>query len=363
MTALLCAAPGRAQVSVSTDATAASVHYDGFLRSGVVLLTPMARIDRPRFSITGRGTFSFFESGNRAADVVLAGSAYTPAWERWQGELTADAGVSRYLNNRTGYGGIGARLHHSGPRAGFWLGTSGTSVTGGTGAIRSFRGDGGAWLRHGTFAASISAIGTTIRDIDYLDGGLHMRWSRELLELSATAGARTGDETGGARAWGDVTATAWITRNIAIVAGHGAYPADITQLSPGGRYTALSIRLATRPPALRDALARSVRYPTSPLVRPVVATFDVRPNGDGTVRLRVRAPGAAEVDIAGDFTDWEAVSLVRGRGDSWEIVLPLARGTHRVNIRVNGGEWGVPPGIGAAPDDFGGVVGLLVISG
>jgi len=43
-------------------------------------------------------------------------------------------------------------------------------------------------------------------------------------------------------------------------------------------------------------------------------------------------------------------------------VLPLERGTHQFNVRVDGGSWGVPPGIGTAPDDFGGVVGLLVIA-
>jgi hypothetical protein len=209
---------------------------------------------------------------------------------------------------------------------------------------------------------SVSAIATAIRDVDYIDTGLHLRWSRELLELSASAGARTGDETGGARRWGDISATAWLTRNVALVVGHGAYPSDITQLSPGGRYTALSIRLATRPPVLRDALARSVRYPTPSLIRPVVATFEFRKLGEGRVRMRVRAPGAGAVEIAGDFTDWEPLPLERLRGDSWEITLPLSRGTHRVNIRVNGGEWGVPPGVGAASDDFGGVVGLLVIS-
>src|SRR5688500_14003629 len=107
LVALLVAAPLHAQVSLSADATVATVRYDGFLRSGVLLLTPVARVDRPRFSLTGRGTFSLFESGNHSTDIVLAGSVFTPRVEQWQAELTADGGISRYLQSNTGYGTVG----------------------------------------------------------------------------------------------------------------------------------------------------------------------------------------------------------------------------------------------------------------
>jgi hypothetical protein len=63
----------------------------------------------------------------------------------------------------------------------------------------------------------------------------------------------------------------------------------------------------------------------------------------------------------GDFTDWDPVPLQLRRGDSWEITIPIPRGTNRFNVRVNGGEWGAPPGVPVTDDDFGGVVGLIVI--
>jgi hypothetical protein len=224
-------------------------------------------------------------------------------------------------------------------------------------------------MRSGPFAGSAAATRTAMRDVAYFDAVLHARFDHDWLQLTASAGARGGDATGvagrdslGRRRWGDVSATMWLSRRVAVVLGHGAYPVDLAQLAPGGRYTALSLRIATRPPALRDALGRSVRVPTASIVRPVVATFDVKRNRDGSVRIRARAPGAASVELAGDFTDWDPLALQRARGDSWEITLQLARGTHRLNVRVDGGEWGVPPGIGTAPDEFGGVVGLLLIS-
>ena len=358
---LLGAASLQAQVSLSADATVATVRYDGFLRSGVLLFTPVARIERPLFSLTGRGTFSLFESGNHSTDLVLAGSVYTPRFESWQAELTADGGISRYLQSDNGYGSIGGRVHWAGAGSGFWFGASRVSVTSGTDPIGSSRGELGTWLRKGPFAMSLAATRTSMRDIAYYDAGAHARWERDWLQLTASVGARAGDDVIGAKQWGDVSATMWLSRRLAIVLGHGAYPVDLAQLAPGGRYTALSMRIATRPPALRDALARSVRLPTRSLVRPVVASFDVRPNRDGTVRIRVRAPGAASVELAGDFSDWEPLSLERTVGDGWQIVLPLASGTHRLNIRVDGGEWGVPPGIGTKLDEFGDIVGLLLI--
>ena len=362
LVALLGAAPVRAQVNLSLDATAATVRYDGFLRSGVMLLTPVARVDRPQFSFTGRGTFSRFASGNHSTDIVLAGSLLTPRMEGWQAELTADGGISRYLQSNTGYGSLGARVHYSGQRSGVWLGLGGVSVSGGTGPIGSSRGELGTWMRVGAFAASAAATRTATPDVQYVDAGIHGRWEHDRLQLTASAGARRGDYTIGVRRWGDVSATMWLSRRLALVFGHGAYPVDLSQLAPGGEYTALSLRIATRPPALRDALARSVRYPTPPGVRPVVSTFDVKRNRDGTVRIRVRAPGAGSVELVGDFSDWDPLSLERTIGDTWQIVLPLASGTHRINIRVDGGEWGVPPGVGTAQDEFGGVVGLMLIA-
>ena len=360
--ALVGATPVRAQISLSADATAATVRYDGFLRSGVILLTPVVRVDRPQLSITARGTFSRFESGNLSSDVIASGSVFSPRFERWQGELTADGGISRYLQSNTGYGSVGGRLHRSGPDGGFWVGAEHVSVTSAVDLIGSARGELGAWMRSGTFALSGTLTRTSVRDVAYLDAGTHVRWEYDRFQVAASAGSRTGDRTDGARQWADVSATMWLTRSMAVVLGHGVYPVDLPQLAPGGRYTALSMRVATRPPALRDALVRSVRVPTSAVIRPVVASFDVKRLRDGTVRIRVRAPAAGRVELAGDFSDWEPLALDRTIGDSWEIILPLARGTHRLNIRVDDGEWGVPPGVGASRDEFGSVVGLLLIS-
>ena len=247
--------------------------------------------------------------------------------------------------------------------AGFWLGGSGSAVNGSTAIIRGVRGEVGGWTRVGALTMSAVSTANSVQGTHYVDTGIQARYTRGWLEFGGGAGMRGGGQTLGLRNWGDISATAWISRRVAVVVGHGSYPSDPTQLSPGGQYTALSLRFATRPPAIREALTRSVGYPSPrPLVRPVVAGFEVSRQRDGRTRIRVRAPDASSVELMGTFTDWAPISFERARGDEWEVVLQLERGTHHLNVRVDGGEWGVPPGVGTAPDDFGGVVGLLVIS-
>ena len=363
LTALIGASsPAFAQLTVSADATAATVHYDGYLRSGVVLFTPVVRYQRSLFTVTGRGNFSVFESGNSYVDLLGAGSLFTPALGAFRGEGLAAGGISRYRAVDTGHGTIGLRGHALGRRIGAWLGGGSTSVSSGTSVVNGVFSEAGTWARAWGLSTSMQAKGFDIDELEFIDTQLALRWTRDRFEVAGSAGGRAGDETGGARAWGEVSATLWLGRQIALVAGHGSYPNDPAQLTPGGKYTALSLRIATRPPALRDALARTVGYETPPIAAPIVAGFESQRTGSGSVRIRIRAPGARSVELMGDFTDWEPRGLSRRRGDSWEITLPVERGTHHLNVRVDGGEWGIPPGIGVTRDEFGGVIGVLVVT-
>jgi hypothetical protein len=81
----------------------------------------------------------------------------------------------------------------------------------------------------------------------------------------------------------------------------------------------------------------------------------------GSVGLVVYAPAAEIVEVMGDFTEWRVVALVRSEGDRWRLARSLAPGLRRLNVRVNGGEWGVPIGATLLHDEFGGTVGLLVV--
>ena len=63
----------------------------------------------------------------------------------------------------------------------------------------------------------------------------------------------------------------------------------------------------------------------------------------------------------GDFTDWTATPLEERGDGTWELERFISPGVHRVNLRIDGGPWIVPPGLSSARDEFGGEVGLLVV--
>jgi 1,4-alpha-glucan branching enzyme len=79
------------------------------------------------------------------------------------------------------------------------------------------------------------------------------------------------------------------------------------------------------------------------------------------MRLVLRAPPATLVEIAGDFSDWQPVSLTRTAGGSWEVVLPMAKGVHQLNVRIDGGPWTAPGGTTRLVGDYGDEVGTFIV--
>jgi hypothetical protein len=66
------------------------------------------------------------------------------------------------------------------------------------------------------------------------------------------------------------------------------------------------------------------------------------PEGPGrVVRFTLRAPGAETVELAGDFTGWEPVSMEPG-SDGWQLVRVLPPGLHHFGFFVDG-SWAIPP--------------------
>ena len=83
--------------------------------------------------------------------------------------------------------------------------------------------------------------------------------------------------------------------------------------------------------------------------------------GDSSSRLlRVRAPGARRVDVMGDFTDWEPIELIP-TGDVFSRAVTMSSGTHRLVVRIDGGDWQPAANTPVVDDDLGGRVGLVVV--
>jgi hypothetical protein len=92
-----------------------------------------------------------------------------------------------------------------------------------------------------------------------------------------------------------------------------------------------------------------------------MTSFETRVASGGVREIRILASGVSSVELMGDFTNWKPISL-RDAGSGWWIAaLPIKTGIHEMNVRVNGGEWVVPPGLPQKRDEFGSSVGVLVI--
>jgi len=175
------------------------------------------------------------------------------------------------------------------------------------------------------------------------------RWSLDAALGGPVSGTRTGTRTGGV--WTRLDAAVMLDERLAVLVGAGLAPARLATLAPDRRQFAMGLRWTRAP----------LRNTETPAIEPVAAAFRVERAGARQARIQLRVPGARTVELSGDFTEWRPIALHRGAPDVWSVTLPIAPGTYRVNLRVNGGTWSAPPGLPQVRDDFAGVVGLVVV--
>jgi hypothetical protein len=352
-----------AQMSLSLDGGWSTVHYDEYLRASVYALSPTLRLEYPRSVVAARGTLSLFESGSRSADLSIAASTFSRAYGLFRMEISGGGGGSVYNGFGTGHFSLGARLHALGRNGGAWVGGTGGYVDDGIIPSALGRYSAGAWTRLGNFSLSGAVMHQATELLSATDFEVGGRFARGGFTLNASAGARSGGrDLIGARQWGEVSTSFWFNRHVAVVAAHGRYPSEPGRGMPGGSYTTVSMRLATRPSVAEAAAMLPDRGATPAIARPIVAGFQLRRNGDSTVSIVVRSPGARRIEVAGDFNLWEPTELVRAQtGDNFTFKLKLSPGSYKFVLRVDAGEWGVPPGVPVMLDDFGNAVALLII--
>jgi hypothetical protein len=357
-------------VSGSVDVGGATVAYDDFLRSAVVSAVPAVRVETARTTLVARGAVSRFESGNSALQATLAGSAFSPQVWKLRGELFGTFGVARYTDTLSAVNlFMLGRLHAASTEGGAWLGAGGGLVS-----QRSllplylWQVDLGGWTRLRDIVYTATVTPTRVGSLQFTDVVGGARWQNGRGELGGSAGARLGRDVAdlpGAERWVEAQATFWMTPRLALVGGLGVFPADVVQGLPGGRYASAALRiggrrLLTSDPTLRAEL--TLPYELERLRRTArPGDFQVQSTQDGTRLVRLTLRGARTVELMADFTDWMPVPFEERADGVWELALFISPGVHRVNVRVDGGAWRVPPGLTAARDEFGGEVGLMVV--
>jgi hypothetical protein len=369
----------RAQTTAYVDVGSGAARFDNIPGSTVVTLSPSLQVLRPRARFAAGGTYSVFDHGGWSGQGLAGGSLFTPAWRALRGEVSARAEASaRASGLGTGQALGVARAHLLDARRGTWLGGTVGRAWRGSANEAVLRGDAGAWARLGPGRIALSLTRAIVHDSVLRAGGLldtltpppdtlwrrttagyteaasAVEWAAGPVELAGSVARRFGRRDYQATSW-SLSGTVWVSPRIGVIAGAGRYPPDLAQAHPGGRYLTLAMRLALSAPA--RARARAAAAPTGTGSRLEVVRAD-----DGSA-LRLSAPGARSVEIAGDFTDWQPVSLIANADGTWSLALPLSPGTYRINVRLDGGPWTVPAGLAVERDEFSGIVGLLLVGG
>ena len=202
----------------------------------------------------------------------------------------------------------------------------------------------------GPWLITASAQGLVAGDTSYVDYVVTADLVRRTHYVGALLATRRGDLSTGA--WAQAYAGVRLSPKVSLEAAAGSYPRDITGFDQG-RYLNLGLRLS---------VGRAGSAATAPLPSSAgVPEFEiVRVAGDA-VRLTLPVSEATTVAIAGDWNDWAPAPMERTADLRWTVTLPLAAGTHRFALVVDGGRWMVPPGVTRLPDDFGGEYGLLIV--
>jgi hypothetical protein len=357
-----------AQTTGTIDVGVSSVRYDGFLPSAAAAVSPALRWEQPTSTLTARGTYLRFESGHRSLQGVVAGSfLMRPATHRWRGELGGSLGASRYLDLASfWHATVDARLLILGADRGVWIGGTAGRTSYGSGARPVTVAGMGAWAQRSHVMLGISAARSFVGDTAYSDVVSKAQTRRGALAFDASIGARFASRGGGHGVFGEASAALTLGERTMVFVAGGRYPTDPLSGSVAGRYMSGGVRLRVASPARLAARTTlpSASRPTTPQGGDPVAgvRLELVSRPDGTVRVVLyTSDSAASVELAGDFTDWEPRPLRRTTDRMWETLLPIPRGLHRLNVRIDGGAWIVPAGLTRAADEFGDEVGILAV--
>jgi hypothetical protein len=363
------------------NASFSAVQYEGGRYSSALTLDQSVFITRDRSSTLADALISIYDDGRWSALGELSGTRYSkplnvpelvvpfardyyiPFFRAMRGEVSltglgsAQQGLMPTLHFLPQ-----ARLHFLDLQRGMWAGGGFARTFDGEEWRTTLLGDMGAWVRRGSTVISANAQPQQLQNGDLMsDFGATIDRSLGTVSLSGTLGWRMGQANRVDVGWASVGATFSINRRLLATASVGNYPADLLQRLPSARFVSLSIRLPTRSKfQRRDDRLGSV---TQPVIAAdgVMLRISTADSALGPRVVRVRAPASERLEIMADFTEWLPVTLVRTPAGVWETTMAIPPGQHRLNIRLDGGDWIVPTNVARVTDEFGGVVGLVLV--
>ena len=370
---LLCAvaqgAAAQALPDVRLEAGYARVDQQGFSPADAALFALFWRQPTDRWTLFTSANLTYARDSLAAAQGV---AAIAIPWQANE-HLRTDAGVAgaTFSLRSAGQGGNGSgflRQHYVRDSWGAWAGTAAGITERDGRRSRSFSGDLGGWTRWRFLYASASLSRQNSDDWLLLlasgQVGAPRAFSYELEDWQLVAQARRGPHELTA-SWTQRRSVAGADVRVEAISVGGVLQLSdrLAFLTSAGRQ--LSDPLRSLPQA--DIVTASFRVSLGPKPLPVmqratIAEVHLTRNsaGGGDLEVRVEAHDTLVVEVAGDFSEWKPLPMVR-EGDEWVVRVALPPGKYRIGVRANLGPWRAPRNLARVRDDFGGESGLIVI--
>ena len=190
------------------------------------------------------------------------------------------------------------------------------------------------------------------QDVSAVSARLGARWQRGRWMIESAAGLLL-QRFASPHRWAQSSFSLGLGRDLALSATIGGSAPRWLALEPAAeRRVSLGLRLA---PEMFPAMSGPRTG------RPESRTWNLVRGPRGWTVIQVCVKGAGSVELIGDITRWQPMSLRRVGGSRWELGLALEPGVHQVNLRVDGGPWTPPPGLPTTADGFDGLAGVLVV--
>lgn len=177
------------------------------------------------------------------------------------------------------------------------------------------------------------------------------RWEHRRLAIETVAGL-TLNRLASPYRWSQTSASLALMPRLSLFATIG---------NPAPRWLALDAgfeRRATLGMRLTSWTNRAIADPEAETSR--LPGWRLRPLGEDWYVIEIRAQGAGQVSVMGDFTEWNPLALRHVRGDRWAVALQIAPGVHQVQVRLDDGAWLPPKGLATTADGFNGSAGVFV---
>jgi hypothetical protein len=370
-----------AQLVGSVDMRAGTYHPDRALAGGVASVAPTLQMGVGPLRLTSSGVYTDAPGGRWNFQGTTSALLRSPRLGILRGEILGQVDWTwhhRVEGSTTLGGEVRAFLSPSSTSV-LWIGRSlgkawtlnqrrplGRTLVGGStrlGPVRlgvsvastTFDLMRGGSLSDRSPADSTFALADTLRrelHTDFTDAIVSGHWEMASLGFDLSVGRRFSRTTPEITVWG-VSAMRSLGPQLGLVVSAGRAGSDPVTALPGSRYVVAGLRLTLG----ANASAPRMEAPRASHA----ARFRIGPSRLTGREIRLNAPGAAMVELAGDFTDWRPVALEPAAQGDWRVVLPIAPGLHRVAIRVDGGTWQAPPDTRAVISEFGTRVGEVVI--